>query len=158
LFKSTWAATRSGPRIIPRSIDLTSYEILDHTADTGIEARAASLPDLIRDLATGMFAIMAFTDRCPTSEEVHVEVGAPKYEDLVVETLSELLYEAEVEDLVLCGFEVEMVSSHRIGITARGVPVSEAELDGPPIKAVTYHDVVVEETEDGWFGRVYFDV
>lgn len=134
------------------------YEILDHTADTGIEARARSLPDLIRELAEGMFALMATVDPCPSVEEISIEVSAPTDEDLVVEVLSELLYESEVEDLVLCGFETRMTSSHRIEVTAGGVATSEVDLSGPPIKAVTYHDVTVEETGGNWLGRVYFDV
>lgn len=135
-----------------------SYEILDHTADTGIEARASSLPALIEDLATGMFAIMAEPDPCPTDEAIAIEVSAPTEEDLVVEVLSELLYESEVEDLVLCGFNAKMTSSHRVEVRANGVPTSEVELSGPPIKAVTYHDVVVEESDGHWFAKVYFDV
>lgn len=141
-----------------RIIETLPYEILDHTADTGIEARAATLPDLIGDLATGMFALMAEVDPCPAVEEISIQVSAPTNEDLVVEVLSELLYEAEVEDLVLCGIKTKMTSSHRIEVTAGGVATTDVELAGPPIKAVTYHDVKVENTADGWAGRVYFDV
>jgi SHS2 domain-containing protein len=39
-----------------------------------------------------------------------------------------------------------------------GVPTSAVEPAGPPIKAVTYHDLVVERREGRWYGRVYFDV
>lgn len=134
------------------------YDILDHTADTGIEARAASLPALIEDLATGMFALMAEADPCPQDGAIAIEVDAPTEEDLVVEVLSELLYESEVEDLVLCGFKAKMSSAHRVEVHANGVPTSEVELSGPPIKAVTYHDVTVEERDGGWFAKVYFDV
>lgn len=135
-----------------------AFEILDHTADTGIEARAASLPDLVRELATGMFATMAKVEPCPSGEEISIDVSAPTAEDLVVEVLSELLYESEVQDLFLCGFETRMPSPHRIEVTADGVPTSEVELSGPPIKAVTYHELTVENTGKDWFGRVYFDV
>jgi SHS2 domain-containing protein len=79
-------------------------------------------------------------------------------EDLVVEVLSELLYESEVEDLMLCGFRCKLRSSHRIRVSAGGVPTSEVDLEGPPIKAVTYHDVTVKHDAGGWIGRVYFDV
>jgi SHS2 domain-containing protein len=105
-----------------------------------------------------MFALMARVDPCPSDGEIAIDVSAPTEEDLVVEVLSELLYESEVEDLVLCGFKTKMTSSNRIQVTAGGVATSEVELTGPPIKAVTYHDVTVEKTGRGWFGRVYFDV
>jgi SHS2 domain-containing protein len=134
------------------------YEILDHTADTGIEARASSLPDLIEDLATGMFELMARVDPCPKDDSIDIEVTAPTEEDLVIEVLSELLYESEVEDLILCGFEAKMKTSHHVEVTARGIPTSDVELSGPPIKAVTYHDLTVEQSDGIWFGRVYFDV
>ncbi len=134
------------------------YEILDHTADTGIEARASSLPGLIDELATGMFALVAVADPCPHDERIEVEVSAPTTEDLVVEVLSELLYEAEVEDLILCDFKTAAIDGNSVRVTAGGAPTSELDLVGPPIKAVTYHDVTVEQTADGWFGRVYFDV
>lgn len=134
------------------------YEILDHTADTGIEAQAASFPALIQELATGMFALMARVEPCRSDESITIEVSAPTKEDLVVEVLSELLYEAEVEDLVLCDFRSRSISSHRIRVEARGVPTSEIEVMGPPVKAVTYHHLTVEKTGDRWLGRVYFDV
>ena len=35
------------------------YEVLSHTADSGIEATADTLPELIGVLATGMFDLMA---------------------------------------------------------------------------------------------------
>lgn len=105
-----------------------------------------------------MFALVAEIDPCPSDEAISIEVSAPTEEDLVVEVLSELLYESEVEDLVLCGFEATMRSPSRIEVKARGVPTSEVEVSGPPIKAVTYHDATVEERDHGWFGRIYFDV
>jgi SHS2 domain-containing protein len=133
------------------------YEVLSHTADTGIEARAGTLADLVAELARGMFALMAEPE--PRSDhQVELEVGAPTPEDLVVEILSELLYESEVEDLCFCEFDVEPKGDLRLKVTATGLPFPEVELIGAPIKAVTYHDVTVTEGEGGWFARVYFDV
>ncbi|MGH8944955.1 MAG: archease [Acidimicrobiia bacterium] len=134
------------------------YEVLSHTADTGIEARAGSLADLVADLAAGMFTLIADPD-CRTAEDrIELVVGAPTPEDLVVEVLSDLLYESEVRELWLCDFDVEPEGDLRIKVRARGVPLSEVELVGPPIKAVTYHLLTVIEDSGGWYGRVYFDV
>jgi SHS2 domain-containing protein len=38
------------------------------------------------------------------------------------------------------------------------VPTKDVELTGPPIKAVTYHQLQVAETDEGWSATVYFDV
>lgn len=134
------------------------FQILSHTADTGVEAAADSLAELIDQLATGMFASMAPIEPCPPASKVEIEIVAPTLEDLVADTLSELIYEAETEDLMLCGFHTRILGRDRLRMTAGGVAVTEVELCGPPIKAVTYHDLTVTQGDGGWYGRVYFDV
>jgi len=134
------------------------YEILSHTADTGIEATGANLPDLVGELAAGMFSLMAAPQALPEGPEIEVEVSGADPEDLVVDLLSELLYQSEVEDLIFGDFVVELSGDQRLRVSAHGIPLSKVELTGPPIKAVTYHDVTISETDEGWYGRVYFDV
>lgn len=135
-----------------------TYTVLSHTADTGIEATAETFTDLIGTLATGMFGIMAKVEPCPPQHAVVIEVSAEAAEDLVVDALSELLYRSEVDDLLFCDFEVTRKAETTLAITATGIPVTAVEMTGPPIKAVTYHDVVVRQSDSGWYGRVYFDV
>jgi SHS2 domain-containing protein len=134
------------------------HRVLDHTADTGIEATAGSVAELLHELAAGMFALMSSLEAGQAKEWVTVQVESPTLSDLVFDALSELLYQAEVEDLVLCDFRVAMEGDGAVTISAGGVPIVAAEATGPPIKAVTYHDLVIEERDGGWYGRVYFDV
>ena len=134
------------------------YTVLSHTADTGIEATADTFPELLRELAAGMFGLMGRPDPCAPDRLVEAVVESASHEELVVDLLSELLYHAEVEDLFLCSFEVEATGPAGVRVRATGVANAGVELTGPPIKAVTYHDVMVSETDEGWYGRVYFDV
>lgn len=140
-------------------IDGMGHEVLDHTADTGIEATADSLSGLVGELSTGMFRLMAAIDPTLADRWISARVEATSPEDLVVDCLSELLYRSEVEDLLFCDIRVTLepdtLDAH---IEAGGVPSGSVDLDGPPIKAVTLHDLAVEERADGWYGRVYFDV
>ena len=134
-----------------------SHRVLSHTADTGIEATAGTLADLIRELAKGMFSLVAELPETAAEcwHTARVEAGTP--EDLVVDLLSELLWLSEVEDLVFCVFRVT-TDEHSATVEAGGVPVADVDTTGTPIKAVTYHQLVVEPRGDGWYGRVYFDV
>lgn len=133
--------------------------MLSHTADTGVEATARSLPALLQELLRAMFGSMADIERLSPHRWIDAAVEAATPPDLVVDTLSEALYWSEVEDLLLCDFAVEEGSGGRsVELRMGGVPMKEAEPTGPPIKAVTYHGLVVEERADGWYGRVYFDV
>lgn len=143
-----------------RKVAELTRRILPHTADTGVEAQADTFPDLIVELATGMFESMAAKDPelFDLEDEIEVAVIGPTREDIVVEVLSELLYESEVENLFLYEFGATGVGTHGVKVKARGVPFSAVELTGPPIKAVTYHDLEVVETDDGFSSRVYFDV
>lgn len=131
---------------------------LSHTADTGIEATASSLTELIRELALGMFELMAVIEPCPDEIALGTTVTAGTNEDLVVDCLSELLFLSETEDVHFCRFEVEESGESTVEMRMAGVPTSGVELTGPPIKAVTYHDMEIAERDDGWYGRVYFDV
>jgi SHS2 domain-containing protein len=135
------------------------YRVLSHTADTGIEATGASLASLIEEMATGMFSLVATIEPSAAERWTKVSVESPTPGDLVVDSLSELIYLSETEDLVFCAFRVEL-SPGALAVTLEsgGIPVAAVVPTGPPIKAVTYHRLVVEEREEGWYGRVYFDV
>jgi SHS2 domain-containing protein len=134
------------------------YSTLEHTADTGLEANAASLPRLIEELSLGMFELMARVDPCPEAHRVETTIEASSSADLVVDALSELLYLSETEGLHLCRFEVTSTGDFAVEIQTTGVPTEDVELTGPPIKAVTYHQLRVSETDEGWSAIVYFDV
>lgn len=135
-----------------------TYSVLDHTADTGIEASAGSLEELVEQLAIGMFELMADMGHRSSQSSIQFEVTAESDEDLIYEALSELLYHSDIEDALFRDFTVEVTGEKALRITAHGIPNKEVESSGPPIKAVTYHDLVVTETQDGWRGKVYFDV
>lgn len=137
---------------------MVPYEILHHTADTGIEATSPTLEGLIAEIATGMFALVVDVGEAGTTSTLEVHVDAASLADLVVDTLSELLYLFEVSEIVPVDVSVE--STDRFGVEIRfgAVPREDAVVVGPEIKAVTYHGLEVAETETGWAGRVYFDV
>ena len=134
------------------------YAILSHTADTGIAAKAPTLADLIREVATGMFSLIATAHEQKTTGSVELAVEAASTEDLVVDVLAELLWRSEAEDLVFTTFDVDLSSPTHATVVAHGTATTDVEPVGPPIKAVTYHDLSVVQTADGWEATVYFDV
>lgn len=133
--------------------------VLSHTADTGIEVTADSFSELLEELAAAMFGLVVDLDRCTPGRWVELALFSDTIEDLVVDSLSELLTSAEIEDVVYCRFEAAADESRcEARLRAGGAPTADVEIVGPPIKAVTYHDLVVEQRPHGWFARVYFDV
>jgi SHS2 domain-containing protein len=133
------------------------YQVLSHTADTGISTRADSLEAVIGNAAFAMFDLMFELPEDEPGIPVEIELEAAEPPDLLVSALSELLYRSEVGDVAYTNLAVRTDGNHLV-IEAEAHPVHALELRGPPIKAVTYHDLRCEPTADGWFARVIFDV
>ena len=133
------------------------YEIIDHTADTGIETYGDTLADAIGNAAFAMFDVMYDLSSISTETSVTFETAAVSPPELLVDVLSELLLRSETADLVFTEFRVHTAGT-RATVDAAGASISGLELWGPPIKAVTYHDLRCEPVGDDWEIRVIFDV
>ena len=134
-----------------------SYEVLSHTADTGIVARGKTRDDLFVQAAEGMFSLMYEPTGSPT-RSVAVAVGAESIEELLVEWLSELLYLSESREIAMERFEIERFEDGRVQGSASGTSFDRVQLTGPPVKAVTYHQLEVSEGPEGFRARLIFDV
>jgi SHS2 domain-containing protein len=134
------------------------YQVLAHTADTGIVAYGATLAEVFENAALGMFELMFGPAQAEPTQECRVAATGEGGEELLVAWLSALLTEAEIEGLALSAFTVEAIDAAGVRGHAAGVPAAGLELRGPPVKAVTYHQASVEETPQGWVARVIFDV
>jgi SHS2 domain-containing protein len=144
------------------------FELLEHTADSGIVAYGDSLKELLENAALGMFSILADVEKVKPKLSVAVEVNASDYETLLVALLRELLFKHDAQGIVFGNLEIEALgeSTDEHGLKnvwlkakAFGEPIheTEAELHGY-IKAVTYHGLQVEKREEGWRAQVVFDV
>jgi SHS2 domain-containing protein len=136
-----------------------SFRILAHTADTGIAVTADTLSELFEWAARGMFELM-YDTRSPTpQQELDIAVEATSVDELLVDLLSELLYRCETADVMPCSFTAGEAEPTLVRMTVGVAPNDPTLLHGPPIKAVTYHDLLVAPSPDGgWAARVIFDV
>ena len=133
------------------------YDIVEHTADTGIETRGHTLAEAIGNAAFAMFDLMYDLSSVPAGMSVTFETTAGSPPDLLVDVLSELLLRSETDDVVFSEFRVHE-SSMCATVEAAGATAIGRELRGPPIKAVTYHRLRCEPAGDHWEIRVIFDV
>jgi SHS2 domain-containing protein len=133
------------------------YDIVEHTADTGIETRGNTLAEAIDNAAFAMFDLMYDLSSVPATMPVTFESSADSPPDLLVEVLSELLLRSETDDVVFSEFRVHEAGLCAI-VEAAGATAVGRELRGPPIKAVTYHRLRCEPAGDDWEIQVIFDV
>ncbi len=135
------------------------YQVIEHTADTGIEVKGRSLEELFARAGCAMFDLMVDVRAVEPVEEAKVSIEADSLEDLLITWLNELLFRAEVSGMFFSRFEVSSVRNDRLNATIMGEPYNEKKHQiGHGIKAATYHELHVARMNRTWFARVIFDI
>ena len=131
------------------------YRILDHTADIGIEATAPDIPTLFSEAVRATAAVILDREPPPSTAVVPVAVEADDVAALLAALLTEALWTFESTGKLPVSGKLEVSSTSAAGTF--GV-IDGAVVDGPAIKAVTYHQLLVERTDLGHRATVYLDV
>ena len=135
------------------------YEPFDHTADIGVRVHADNLTQLFEHAAFALMDTMVGVDRIRPATERFLEVAGDDLEELMVNWLSELLYQFEAEQWLFAAFEVMEVSPPRLTAKVRGERYDEQRHPvAADIKAVTYHQLKVAEVNGRWETEIIFDV
>ncbi|HEY4644253.1 MAG TPA: archease [Bacteroidota bacterium] len=135
------------------------YSILEHPADLGIEARGRSLREAFEEAAVALTSIIVDIDSVSVKVDRDLTVDAGDIESLLVRWLSELLYLYDGEGFLCKEATVRQFSPTRLDATIRGEPLSEGKHRmRTDVKAVTYHQLLVREDENGGYVRVYLDI
>jgi SHS2 domain-containing protein len=135
------------------------YQIIDHTADLGIIVKGPDIKSLFVVAAQAMTDIMVKGDIRDRKVIRDVLVEGEDFPDLMVRWLGEILYLFEGENLILNSIEIKSISPVQLKSTLTLTsfePKYHQVLR--EIKAVTYHQISVDKTNDGWEARVIFDI
>jgi SHS2 domain-containing protein len=132
------------------------FKEIDHTADHALNIVGKDLRELFISAGEGMTSLM-IADRACISEDIakSVVLEAIDTESLLVEWLSELAYLAEDEMLIFKTFRIHQISSNHLDAEVIGCAVTEIE---KLIKAVTYHNLNIVKTRQGFEVIITFDV
>jgi SHS2 domain-containing protein len=131
------------------------FEELEHTADRALRVWAGDLPGLFVEAARGMFSLVADLagDASPRGWDP-ISLDAIDHESLLVEWLNELLFLAEDADHLFVAFRIEHLSSTQLCAQAGWVPGHPTKAH---IKAATYHDLQIVETNGALRVELTFD-
>jgi SHS2 domain-containing protein len=135
------------------------FTILPHTADARLRVEAADLETLFAEAGRGLFSlIVANLDGVEPRKMKEFVIDGENVEYLLFDWLSELLFVFESEHLLLSEFNVS-VGPHGLKATAAGEPVDRVRHQMEhEIKAITYHELMVERTALGWAAEVIVDI
>ena len=135
------------------------YELFEHTADLGLRVTAPTLDALFADAAKCLFAaIVEHPEAVRPLTERRFEIAGTDREYLLFDWLRALLVVCDTDKLVFADFAVA-VTDGGLTATARGEPL-DPDRHGlsHEVKAITYHELKVEPTADGWLAEVIVDI
>ena len=139
------------------------YEFLEDVAlaDCAIEIEGRSLDDLFETAALALAHLMVDPDTLPLTEERSVQLEAAELDMLLHDWLSELIF--------LKDRDSQVFPRARALVTGAGPYLLAASVQGVTIdpeltslradqKAVTFHQLAVEQVSTGWRARVVIDI
>ena len=133
-----------------------AFEEIEHTADRALKIYGRNMKELLVNAALGLNSLVGADDTVDaTVTTKSIELNAMDAESLLVEWLRELAYWAEAEMLVFTKFELHHVSATRVNALIHGSRLTRLENH---VKAVTYHNLKITETDSGLAATVVFDV
>ncbi len=130
------------------------FEEISHTADWSVRVWAQDLPSLFAGAARAMNSLAGIVTGDSPRVKRTFEAEAPDAESLLVAFLSELVYYQEQENLAFERFELNL-EGQNLRVEMEGAQIAAID---KAIKAVTYHNMKIEETPRGVEVVIVFDV
>jgi SHS2 domain-containing protein len=133
---------------------LAGFRELEHTADWQLEVWAPDLPALLEQSARGMYALAGARLQAGSRLNRKLDLPMKDPESLLVTFLAELLFLEEQEGLAFDAFNLQIEGS----LLHAGLGGARLVSIDKEIKAVTYHNLVINKTPRGLEVKIVFDV
>jgi SHS2 domain-containing protein len=133
------------------------FQIIDHTADTGLIAYGSTLAESFSNAAAGLFSIISDISEISEKKSCRVEVKATDLNSLLVNWLNELVYIFDVDHMLFRRCLVEELNETGLKAVCHGEKYDPARHHlKTGIKSATYHLLDVNRHDNTV--RVIFDV
>ncbi len=141
------------------SASVKRYEQLEHAGDIRIKVLGNSLKDLFVNAGYALFDLITDADKITTELAETVDVSGIDKEELIVNWLSELNFLFVTEGKVFCKFELNRFSETDLTATVLGEKFnSHKHRLKNEIKAVTFHNLRIEQKGKNWETKIVFDI
>lgn len=146
---------------------IKDYELAEHTADLKLYAYGSTFEELFRNALKGMFSCIKpqgkaihYIHEEPLVTRFEVEhpimIHSQNREELLIDFLSECLYLSDIHNEAYFDARFTLLSETEVQGIIFGVSISGFEES--EIKAVTYHDLILEKVEGVWQATLVFDI
>ena len=133
------------------------FQLIEHTADTGLIAYGRTLAEAFANAAYGLFSIIAELKTVKETESRRLEISEDDPEGLLFEWLNRLIYLFDVEMLLLKRFDIIEMDGRNLAAVCHGEkydPSRHRLKTG--VKSATYHMLRVDEEKKQV--QVIFDI
>jgi SHS2 domain-containing protein len=135
------------------------YCILEHPADVGIEATGGSLKEAFENAALGLLSMITDVGSVDAKEDRSIQLQGTDLSNLLVKWLSEILYLFDGEAFIVGRVEIKTISATKLEAIVSGEPYDiRKHMVHHDVKAVTYHQLKIEERRDGFLIQVFVDI
>ena len=133
------------------------FQLIEHTADTGLIAYGNSLAEAFANAAYGLFSIIAELKKVRETESQPVTVSAEDTESLLFNWLNDLIYIFDVEHYLLKRFDISEFTENSLKATCWGERYDPSRHQLKlGVKSATYHMLKVDGKRNTV--QVIFDV
>lgn len=138
---------------------MEAFRILEHTADIGFEAFGRTREEAFSNAGCALQSIMVDLDAIASRDEMKIEVEGTDAKSLLVNWLSEILYRIDADGRLFHDFDVGIHGDRSLTAIAHGEPFDPGRHQVKlQVKAITYHQLALDETPAGWRAQVYVDI
>lgn len=135
------------------------FHLLEHTADSGIEAETDSREGLVTQTGLGLRWLLYGNIEATATRSEKIAANGNSVEETLVNWLNELLFAMTEQQFVPASFAVQAFTDRRIVVVVAGEAASpKTHRMLREVKAATYHQACVTQEEGHWKAIVYFDL
>ena len=138
---------------------MEAFRVLEHTADIGFEAFGSTREELFSHAGCALQSLMVDLDLISPQDEIEIQVEGADASSLLVNWLSEILYRIDAEGRLFHDFTVRLRDDRSLTAITRGELFDRARHQvNLQVKAITYHQLVLEALDGRWRAQVYVDI
>ena len=131
------------------------YRFLEHTADVEFQAFGKSLEEVFENAALALFNAM-YKGKVEKKIKKKIKIDGGNKESLLYNFLEELLFLLDSENFFLSNIKVK-IEDNKLTAELYGDNASNYEIS-LQVKAITYHDMLIESKDKKWMVQVVVDV
>lgn len=136
-----------------------AYEVFEHTADIGIHVTGRTLPELFIHAAQGMSSLLVLPEHVHIVTSRAINVTGHDSLSLLIAWLNEMIFLFDTEYLLFRTFTIDSLSDTQLSGHASGEPYDRQRHElSSAIKAVTWHEAAIINTDTGYRTSLIFDL